>query len=276
MRNASPLRYPGGKWRFRPFFERLISRNFEKPPIYIEPYAGGASLALSLLFSGTVSEIFLNDLDPAIHAFWHAVLKRTDALVHLVENACVTVAEWRRQKKIHSAGPASGMLKLGYATFFLNRTNHSGILNGGMIGGREQHGEWKLDARFNRPELIRRIKKIAAFENHIHLDCQDATKFLKARRLKKNTLVYFDPPYYHAGAHLYLNAYKPQDHALVRDCAERLRCPWVVSYDNVAAIRQLYHGYRSRNVLLLHTARSAREGSEVIFFSPALHVPAKI
>lgn len=276
MRNASPLRYPGGKWRFRPFFERLISLNFDEPPIYVEPYAGGASLALGLLFSGSVSEIFLNDLDPAIHAFWHSVFRHTNALVDLIENARVTVAEWKSQKNIHAVGRASGMLKLGYATFFLNRTNHSGILNGGMIGGKNQSGDWKLDARFNRPELIRRIRRAATFKNKIHLDCQDASKLLTVRRFKSNTLVYLDPPYYRAGAHLYLNAYRPDDHALVRDCAKRLRCPWVVSYDDVPAIRRLYREYQSRHIQLLHTARSAKIGSEALFFSPKLRLPAMI
>lgn len=276
MRDASPLRYPGGKWRFRPFFERLISLNFDEPPIYVEPYAGGASLALGLLFSGTVSEIFLNDLDPAIHAFWHSVLRHTRALVHLIENTRVTVAEWKNQKNIHAVGRASGRLKLGYATFFLNRTNHSGILNGGMIGGKNQSGDWKLDARFNRPELIRRIQRAATFKDKIHLDCQDASKLLTVRHFRRNTLVYLDPPYYRAGTHLYLNAYRPDDHALVRDCAKGLRCPWVVSYDNVPAIRRLYRGCQSRDVQLLHTARSAKIGSEVLFFSPKMRLPAMI
>lgn len=276
MRNASPLRYPGGKWRFRPFFERLISLNFDEPPIYAEPYAGGASLALGLLFSGTVSEVFLNDLDPAIHAFWHSVLRHTNALVDLIENTRVTVAEWKSQKNIHAVGRASGMLKLGYATFFLNRTNHSGILNGGIIGGKNQRGEWKLDARFNGPELIRRIQRVATFKDKIHLDCQDASKLLTASHFRSNALVYLDPPYYRAGTHLYLNAYKADDHALVRDCAKRLRCPWVVSYDSVPAIRRLYRGYQSRHVQLLHTARSAKIGREVLFFSPKMRLPAMI
>lgn len=276
MRNASPLRYPGGKWRFRPFFERLISLNFEEPPIYIEPYAGGASLALGLLFSGSVCEVFLNDLDPAIHAFWHCVLRHTDALLDLIEDTPITAAEWKKQKTIHRAGCASSTLKLGFATFFLNRTNHSGILNGGMIGGKKQRGEWKLNARFNRAELIRRIERVATLRQRIHLDCRDACELLTGRRIEKNTLIYLDPPYFRAGANLYMNAYGRDDHALVRDCAKKLRCPWVVSYDNVGQIRTLYRGYTSRHVELLHTARSARIGREVMFFSPTLRVPEGI
>ncbi len=276
MRDASPLRYPGGKWRLANYFEEIIKLNFARPPVYAEPYAGGASLALSLLFSNVVSDVYLNDLDAAIHAFWFSVLRHNQDFCRLVDRTPITPTEWRKQKKIHTGGLASGRLALGFATFFLNRTNHSGILNGGMIGGKRQRGEWKLDARFNRSELVRRIRKISDFRNRIHLHCQDAADFLREQRFRKYTFVYLDPPYYQSGRQLYLNAYKPDDHALVRDCALSLRCPWVVSYDDVPEIRQLYRSQKSRCVRLLHTARSARLGREVMFFSGTLRIPSKI
>jgi DNA adenine methylase len=273
MRDASPLRYPGGKWRFSRYFERLINLNYRRPPTYIEPYAGGSSLALSLLFSDVVDDVCLNDLDPAIHAFWHCVLRHTERLCELIDQTPITPTEWRKQRRVYQAARASEFVALGFATFFLNRTNHSGILNGGMIGGKKQLGEWRLNARFNRPELIRRIQRIATFRSRIHLYCQDAIMFLKNRKLTKNTLVYLDPPYYDAGKALYLNAYEAEDHARVRDRALNLKCPWVVSYDDVREIRKLYKSQRSRSVRLLHTARSARVGREVMFFSPKLQVP---
>jgi DNA adenine methylase len=273
MRDASPLRYPGGKWRLSGCFEKIIACNFSRQPLYIEPYAGGASLALSLLFTGAVAEVFLNDLDPAIHAFWVSVLKHHDELCSLIESVPVTPAEWRRQHIVYRASLASKPVQLGFATFFLNRTNHSGILNGGMIGGKYQKGIWKLDARFNRAELIRRIRRIASFKDRIHLRRQDAVAFLNTQKVSKNTLVYLDPPYYKAGWELYFNAYKPGDHAAVRDRAVNLRCPWIVSYDDVPEIRRLYKSYQARHIRLLHTARSARMGKEVIFFSHRLRLP---
>jgi DNA adenine methylase len=270
MRDASPLRYPGGKWRLAKYFARVIAANFKKAPVYVEPYAGGASLAFSLLFSNVVSEIHLNDLDPAIYAFWFSVLKHGQKLCTLIERTPVTPQEWKRQKKIYASGPAAGNLALGFATFFLNRTSHSGILNGGMIGGKQQRGKWKIDARFNRAELIRRIRKISTFKKRVRLSCEDAAKFLRIRSFNRNTLVYLDPPYYVPGRRLYLNAYKPDDHVVVRDCALRLCCPWIISYDDVPEIRKLYGVRRFRRVRLLHTARSARAGQEVMFFSSML------
>ena len=274
MKDASPLRYPGGKWRVAPFFERVMALNNLTDCHYFEPYAGGGSLALSLLFQNRVSEIHLNDLNPAVHAFWYALLKRNQEFVELTQNTRVTPEEWNRQKLIHMKGSSAGKLALAFATFFLNRRNYSGILNGGMIGGKAQIGAWRLDARFNKPELIRRIRRVALFKTRIHLSCRDAIEFLTDCNAVRDGLVYLDPPYYRSGRDLYYNAYRPCDHAAVRDRVRKLRLPWIVSYDDVPEIRDLYSGFRSRRLQLQHTARNTRIGREVLFFGPGLRIPA--
>jgi len=276
MRDASPLRYPGGKWRIVAYFQQVIELNGLNQAHYVEPYAGGASLALSLLFRNKVSEIHLNDLDPAIHSFWHSVLTRNREFLQLLNETPVTPDEWSQQKAIYAKGSTADTFALGFATFFLNRTNHSGILNGGMIGGREQRGPWKLDARFNRMDLRRRIERIGKFGSRIHLYCEDAIEFLRKRRFSSKYLIYLDPPYYNAGRRLYLNAYKPDDHAAVSEYIQDLRSPWIVSYDNVPEIRKLYKNVRFRQISLLHTARSVRNGDEILFFGPKLRIPANI
>lgn len=273
MRDASPLRYPGGKWRLSEFLTRVIDSNKLSRCVYVEPYAGGASLGLSLLFDGVVAEIHLNDLDPAIHAFWYAVLNHNREFVDLMKSTRITPDEWKKQKTIYALGPTAGRFALGFATFFLNRTNHSGILNGGMIGGKAQCGVWRIDARFNVSELQRRIERIGKFKNRIHLYREDAIDFLKNRRWPKRTLKYLDPPYYGAGKRLYLNSYSPRDHSAVSKYITRLESPWIVSYDDVIQIRRLYCDVRARRMTLLHTARSARVGKEILFFSQALRIP---
>jgi DNA adenine methylase len=273
MKDASPLRYPGGKWRITPLFERVLSLNKLVGCKYYEPYAGGASLALSLLIKNHVDEIYLNDLDPAIHAFWYVVLKQNKDLQDLIESTAVTPDEWRHQREIHRLGHSAGMLAFGFSTFFLNRTNHSGIMNGGMIGGKAQNGEWKLDARFNKPELLKRIKRIGSYKNRIHLSRRDAIAFLQRHKPLRNSFVYLDPPYYDAGTELYFNAYGPRDHTAVYRSVKQLDAPWIVSYDDVPAIRKLYKSIHSRRLSLQHTARSSKIGREVLFYSPRLRIP---
>ena len=273
MRSASPLRYPGGKWRLNAFLSEYVKRNFSAPPQYIEPYAGGASLALSLLLGGTVRKIWLNDLDRAIHACWHSILYESERFCDAVENVPLTVDERQKQKRVYSNGLKADSFSLGFAAFFLNRTNHSGILNGGMIGGKSQNGAWRIDARFNRSELARRIRRIAEHREQIRLTRLDAVALLKRLGGTSDSLVYLDPPYVTAGKALYMNCYDENDHLLVSNVTMALRRKWIVSYDDVPLVRKLYKGFRSRRFEMLHTARVAKLGSEVLFFSPDSTIP---
>lgn len=274
MKTASPLRYPGGKWRVARFFERLVVSNYDQPPTYLEPFAGGSSLALTLLFRGFVSRIILNDLDPAVHAFWRTVLREPARLIRLIERTPISPREWHRQREIYSAGTDAGSVALAFAFFFLNRTSHSGILNGGMIGGAKQQGAWKIDARFNRAELVGRVRRIAQVKHLIDLEGIDGLDFIRLHgRRRSRSLVYLDPPYFNAGRDLYMNAYRPEDHERVHKAVVTLQAPWVVSYDNVPTIKSLYKDVRCRHLSLLHTARDTRIGSEVMFFSDRLRIP---
>lgn len=277
MKTASPLRYPGGKWRVASFFERLLGANRLDGIDYAEPYAGGASLALSLLFKERVETVLLNDLDVAIYSFWWAVLEHNSRFLDRIGTVTVTPEEWGRQRSTYLLGRRADPFELGFATFFLNRTNHSGIMNGGMIGGKEQRGEWKLDARFNRDDLIARVSRVGRYRSRIRLSNLDALVFLsKLKQRKRQKLIYLDPPYFKKGPDLYLNAYGPDDHAKVRAAVGRIGSPWVVSYDDVPEIKALYAGIKSRSFDLLHNARSSRTGREVLFFSDALRVPRSV
>ena len=273
MRNASPLRYPGGKSRLAPFASEFIRCNFQTAPLYIEPYAGGAGLALSLLFEKRVSGVWLNDLDPAIYACWCSMLNESNRFCEVLRSIPLTLKEWRRQKQIYAAGFVGDAFTLGFSTFFLNRTNHSGIMNGGLIGGRSQSGIWKLDARFNRPDLIKRVERLAQHRRQIKLTCLDGAQMIRRLRGASNCLVYVDPPYVSAGKALYMNAYTESAHVSVRDAVESLQRKWIVSYDDVPLVRSLYKRYRVRRIELLHTARAARVGKEVLFFSSRSVIP---
>jgi DNA adenine methylase len=161
--------------------------------------------------------------------------------------------------------------------FFLNRTNRSGIVHGGgMIGGHKQTGEWKLDARYNKQELIRRIEAIAAYSNRIRVSNKDAETFLKntVPTLPVKTLIYLDPPYFKQGHSLYENHYLPEDHIrLAGQFKRKLGRNWIISYDNHSEIRKAYRGCQKLIYSLPYSAARRYEGSEVMFFSPDLAVP---
>src|ERR1700688_594781 len=175
----TPLRYPGGKAKLAPFIKALMKENRLLDGEYVEPYAGGAAIALELLFHEYVSCIHINDISKPLHAFWRSVLDYTEEFCRLVVETPLTVKEWDKQKRVLKKPADHGDVAIGFATFFFNRTNRSGILNGGIIGGRDQSGPWKIDARFNAKELVHRIEAIARMGDRIKLTRQDALKFIK-------------------------------------------------------------------------------------------------
>lgn len=273
----TPLRYPGGKGKLAAYVKAIIEANALHDGEYVEPYAGGAAIGLELLFQEYVTKIHINDLSAPVYSFWKAVLNDTEELCRLAKNTRLTVASWDRQKRIFANPDDHSYVQLGFATFFLNRTNRSGILNAGVIGGRDQSGPWKIDARYNADELIFRIESIAKMRRRIKLTQSDALALLRYGLSKwpRKTLVYLDPPYYDQGRELYYDYYKPNDHAeLAKFVGVKMNSrSWIVSYDNVAPIKELYSGFRSVVYNVGYSARDVRVGKEVMFFSPKLQVP---
>ncbi|MGE0457620.1 MAG: DNA adenine methylase [Bauldia sp.] len=273
----TPLRYPGGKGKLAAYVKEIIRVNKLYDGEYVEPYAGGAAIGLELLFQEFVSRIHINDLSAPVHSFWKAVLNDTEELCRLIKNTKLSVRSWDRQKRIFANAADHSHVELGFATFFLNRTNRSGILNAGVIGGRDQSGPWKIDARYNASELVFRIESIAKMKRRIKLTRSDALALLR-RGMKKwdsKTLVYLDPPYYKRGRELYYDYYHPEDHSVLAKFIDEnmYNKSWIVSYDNVEPIRGLYQGFRSVVYSVGYSAREKRLGKEVMFFAPRLAIP---
>ena len=266
----SPLRYPGGKTFLFPFFKGLIKRQGLADVTYVEPFAGGAGAGLALLFLEMVDRIVINDLDDAIFSFWRASIFNSDEFIKKVRSTPVTVAEWRKQKAIYSNRSRNNYFDTGFATFFLNRTNVSGILGGGPIGGLDQSGPWKIDARFNKETLSNRIQQIAAYKTRITVSKKDGIAQTNHYLTKRNGLIYLDPPYYDKGATLYLNHYKRLDHeALARRLNRNPEGLWLLTYDNNKEIKFLYRHRKVVNFSLNYNAYKSRKGREVLILSDA-------
>ncbi len=278
-RATSPLRYPGGKTRLYPLISSILRINRIERKNYAEPFAGGAGLALALLYEGHVSDIHINDVDPAIWAFWHTVLDHTDELSYMIAKTPVTVEEWQHQRKIHLAQDISDPLALGFSTFFLNRTNRSGVIkDAGVIGGLQQNGNYKIDCRFHRNDLIRRVQRVAKYRNRIHLYRRDALAFIKciSSSLPPNTFLCVDPPYFKKGSKLYTNFYNPSDHAILAENILETNNPWVVTYDCDPAIKKIYRARRQFEFDITYSIETKRKGTEVLIASKGLKIPPAV
>lgn len=270
----SPLRYPGGKNKLAKFVKAVIDQNSLRGGVYLEPYAGGAAIALSLLFSEYVEKIHINDIDKAIYSFWYSVVNSKDELCDKIENVDLCVDEWKNQRSIYSS--SSDILELGFSAFYLNRVNRSGIITGGLIGGKNQEGEWKMDVRFNRSDLIRRIEKINRYKHRIELSNMDAELFMKEKDSDEieKSLLFIDPPYYVKGKRaLYANYYSDGDHKRVSRVIKALKSRWLLTYDNVEEIRDIYRGESSCEYGISYTVQEKYIGKEILFYSSSVNMP---
>ncbi|MDR0563455.1 MAG: DNA adenine methylase [Azoarcus sp.] len=275
----SPLRYPGGKAPFAPFIAKVMETNGVRGGHYLEPFAGGAGVGLELLFHGYARHIHINDLDPALHAFWVSVTKYSHELLSLLESTPITIEEWFKWRSILHDSSNTSLVEKGFATLFMNRTNRSGILKAGVIGGKNQDGNYKLDARFKKDVVAMRIKKIAKRADEISVYCEDSLNILNrcSEFLPKKSFIYLDPPYYVKGRGLYRNYYKHDDHIAIAEIIQNrnFKWPWVVSYDNAEEICAMYQASRSINYGLNYSAQRRYVGNEIMFFSRNLVVPDK-
>jgi len=266
----SPLRYPGGKNCIFSFVSKIFYENNLIGSSYAEPYAGGAGLALRLLFEGYVDHIYINDLDKSIYAFWISIINRTDEFCKWIDDVDISISNWNKYKDIQRNIENIDDFELAKATFFLNRTNISGVIKGGVIGGQEQTGKYKIDARFNKQDLINRITKIASIRDRITVSNIDGLSFIeKLDRRNDEIFIYLDPPYYQKGADLYMNFYSKEDHRMLSKSVFKIKKRWMVSYDNHDFILNLYPD-QNKIVYKLSQAASNRIGNEILIFSEGM------
>lgn len=273
-RYKTPLRYPGGKQKLAPFVTEVMVENNLRGGHYAEPYAGGAGVAIELLLSGIASQIHLNDSCYAVYSFWKSVINEPEEFCRRISRASLNVHEWRKQRNVLMNRSEYSALDVGFSMFYLNRVNRSGILSGGLIGGLAQKGEWLMDARFPRTELIQRVENIARYKKHIHLRNWDAERFITTYlpRLPSESLVYCDPPYFDKADRLYLNHYRPEDHKRIAKVIQKIKLPWAVSYDAAPEIMNCYSRRRAFVYGLQYNAQNAYVGTEVFFFSDQLKI----
>lgn len=268
---VSPLRYPGGKGALYSRLRWLLRESGLAGCTYVEPYAGGAGAGLSLLVTGQVDRVVINDLDPAIAAFWRTLVTDPQGLIERIQKVKLNVAEWKRQRKIYVAGGDGDVEKLGFATFYLNRTTHSGVLNGGPIGGLKQTGEFKIDARFNRTDLAERVRILGLYADRIDVSCDDGRRVIQRHARRSKVFIYADPPYFEKAGSLYMNAFTPDEHvALSTTLNARADKAWLLTYDDVPEVHALYGERRRRKFELNYSAHRVARATEIAVLSDAV------
>ncbi|MBV4429478.1 DNA adenine methylase [Clostridium tyrobutyricum] len=269
----SPLRYPGGKGKLKKYVEQLIRIKKLNNSTYIEPFCGGAEVGIYLLINKMVKNIIINDYDRSVFALWNSIVNNTDELCKLIEKTSINITEWHKQKKVQQNKSTEDLLTLGFSTLFLNRTNISGIIKAGVIGGLNQNGTYKMDCRFNKKKIIDKIRLIANFKEKIKIYNFDTEYLIDnvIKNLKHKSFIFFDPPYYKKGSSLYTNFYKPDDHLSLANKIKNIKKhSWILTYDNTEEIKKLYKGFKSQIYRLNYSAKNKYKGEEVIIYSRSI------
>ena len=309
VKTITPFRYPGGKTKLAPVMEEILKANNLEGCVFFEAFAGGAGLGLELLKKGKIKWLVLNDIDDAICSFWSAAIYEPWKLIEMILTAPLNLPEWLKETEIYSGRTIPEKDKTvakGFSALYLNRVNFSGIIKGGVIGGKEQKGKYKMDCRFNRTELASRILEIYELADHILAIKNDVlTEFFKVCRGKvqnfyinelcisdpyyvqsmrkerafvedfksdlDKTFFYFDPPYYEKGKTLYTYYFTPEQHEEFARLLKENKMPnWALSYDNCEKIRELYKDYEYIPVKFNHSVKNKGEQQELLFFSKNL------
>ncbi len=268
MKSYTPLRYPGGKAKIYNTVKEIIKENNLSGKVYVEPFSGGFGLGLKLLINGDIKKVIINDFDRHIYAFWKCVFNHTQKLIQKIENVQINVAEWRNQRNVYNNYLKNSIIDVGFSTLFLNRTNYSGILKSGPIGGFGQNGTYKMDCRFNKTELVKLIKTIAKYKDAVEIYNYDVKSLIKKLKNREQELFYnFDPPYVNKGKELYLNSYEEKDHECLKKIVENIDTEWIMTYDNVELIKTLYSNYTQVEQKLTYSVSSKRKVDELMIFS---------
>lgn len=276
----SPLRYPGGKARLATYISGVIEENYLTGCTFYEPFAGGASVSLELLRLGFIGEAVLVEKDPLIYAFWWCVIHIPEQLCAAVEACPVTLETWYElQPTRRVADPNNGgfsLLQLGVAGLFFNRTNFSGIIGAGPIGGEKQKSAYKIDCRFNKDKIVRQILAAAKFRDRLQVHWGDAIEFMRHNAETLTTgfaFVYVDPPYYLQGKKLYRHHYLDDDHSSLAAHLGNQGYPWLLSYDDHPRIRELYASNRVQPIYLDYNVRSSRIARELVISNLVIPIP---
>ncbi len=264
----TPFRYPGGKTKLYSYILNILKVNSLENCTYIETFAGGAGLAIKLLQNKKVERIIINDNDYAIYCVWNLIVNNSELLCEFINSVPLSTAEWQKHRYIYNNQNSFSDIEIGLSAFFLNRTNVSGILKGGVIGGYSQLGTNKIGARFNRIDLVKKVVEIAKYRESIDIYKMEAVDFINTIIPKyDNVFIYLDPPYVNKGPSLYKNSYSHDDHKLLAKTISECKQKWLITYDNCEFINELYSNFRKEVLTILYSAGKVKFGDEIAIFN---------
>lgn len=232
--HRSLFRYPGGKTWLVPHVRNWLASLPNKPEEFIEPFAGGGIVGLSVVFEDLADRITLVELDESIAAVWRVVLNgKAKQLATRILNFQVSLEAVR---EILDSQPTA-LLDQAFATIVRNRMQRGGIMAPGaslMKSGESGKG---LMSRWYARTLHDRVLEISKRKARISFIHGDGLAVMRETASRKDVAYLIDPPYTVAGRRLYLHS--ELDHNELFRLASKLRGDFLMTYDDAPAVRKL-------------------------------------
>ena len=234
--HVSLLRWPGGKSKF---VGQLLSYcNPDKMENFVEPFAGGASVGLSLLLAGKVKELFLNDIDFGVYSLFQLIKDMPEVLIDRIRRFVPTKeAYYRARQRVNENYFGLDMVDAAWNLLIVNRLAFSGITKANCMS--------EPESRWSAHTLIKRIENIHRVNTHIHVSCMDACGLIEEMYWRPNTTIFIDPPYKIKGKNLYVNYYTDKNHYELSNLLEDLYrgmpgADMLITYDDCEFIKEIY------------------------------------
>ena len=276
--SVTPLRYPGGKTWLLDYVKAFARFHKLSSTTIVEPYGGSASISVGLIRSQLVTDATVCERDPLIVAFWNVAIHRNEELIEYLSSLEINMETWyglRRYLDLEKTNLQNELEAAG-AFLFFNRTNYSGIIKGGPLGGKKQLSKYKLNCRFNKGRIADKIRSLKALEDKLKIIQIDGLEYMKNHALQSpdNVFFYVDPPYYGAGKDLYRFYFTDFDHQQLSAFLTGTEIPWLLSYDDAEFIRNLYQKKSNLPVYTDYQSGHLRRGVKELLISNYVIPPA--
>ncbi|MEC4682059.1 MAG: DNA adenine methylase [Nitrospirota bacterium] len=250
----SPFRYPGGKTWLIPEIRKWLGQGKNKPHLFIDIFAGGGIVGLTVAAEQLSDHTFLVEIDPDVSAVWKTVL--SDDAHWLVEKIITCPMSLPFIAEVLSSSPKN-TTERAFQTILRNRTSHGGILAPGA--GLLKYGEngKGILSRWYPVTLAKRIEEIWKMRERISFFQADAFDIMKQYSGRDDTTFFIDPPYTapgkSAGRRLYV--YNEIDHEALFDAASGFQGDFMMTYDDTEAVKKmaLKRGFTVRAIPMKNT-----------------------
>jgi len=246
----SPFRYPGGKTWFIPYLRDWLKSNSKLPGRFIEPFAGGGIVSLTVAFERLAKHVIFGELDAGVAAVWRVVLNgQADWLAKQILNFELT------SQKVHSvlSEPGQTLRDLAFQTILRNRVQRGGIMAAGAGLVKEGESGKGLLSRWYPETLARRIREINHLKDRMTFVEGDGFALLEEHKADKDAFYFIDPPYTAAARRLYTRW--QIDHRRLFETMRECKGDFLMTYDNTPEIAALAKefGFQAESVAMKNT-----------------------